>query len=410
MKTIKKSLLTLLVILILIPFSALADLTVTFIDVGQGDAALIKADGKNMLIDAGPNESKDALLTSLTASGIDRVDILVGTHPHEDHFGGMDDVLAKYPVGSIWMPKIAAETQTFENLLLSIKGKGLKITAPAPGTVFKLGEAEITVLAPSGKSYDELNDYSIVLHVKYGNTSFLFTGDTETPVEDELLAQSGYVDADVLKVGHHGSNSSTFKAFLDAVSPRWAVISCGKDNTYDHPHAETLARLQAANATILRTDMNGSITFTSDGKEITLKEEPTVGRTNTGSVNVRESASTKSKKVASLKEGILVKIIGKTTVGAETWYNIDTDSKTGYIRSDLLTILSADEAAAALATTPVPKTDSDSDGQKYIGNKNSKVFHLESCGTLPAPKNQVYFSSRDYAIAKGYRPCKNCNP
>jgi competence protein ComEC len=400
----------LLLALILIPCSALAVLTVTFFDVGQGDSALIQADGKSMLIDAGPDECSDKLLSYLSDLGIKQIDILVGTHPHEDHIGGMDDVLAKYSVSDIWMPKAAAETQTFEDLLLTIQGKGLKIAAPAPGSVHALGNAKVTVLTPISQAYDDLNNYSIVLRIDYGDKSFLFTGDSEALSEQELLNSGSDLDADVLKVGHHGSNTATSQAFLDAVSPDWAVISCGKDNTYGHPHTETLTKLQAAGASILRTDLDGTITIISDGKALRRQQEASAGRTNTGSVNVRASASKNAKKVATLKEGTLVSIVGSTIVSNETWYQVEAGGKGGYIRGDLLTILSAEESAIIAAATPTPKPESDGSGTKYIGNKNSKVFHLPTCHTLPAAKNQVYFSSRDYAIAKGYRPCKNCDP
>lgn len=400
----------LLFTIFLIPFSALADLSATFFDVGQGDSALIQADGENMLIDAGPDDSADRLLFYLSESGIKQIDILVGTHPHEDHIGGMDDVLAKYSVGSIWMPMAAADTQAFEDLLLAIKDKGLKINTPGLGSTYTFGNGKITVLAPINQAYDDLNDYSIVLRIDYGDRSMLFTGDAGELSEQEILNSDANLDADVLKGGHHGSNTATSQAFLDAVSPLWTVISCGKDDSFGSQHAEALARLKTAGTSILRTDLDGTITFISDGKALQRKGEAPVGRTNTGSVIVWETASTKAKKVTTLKQGALVTIIGSTIVSDKIWYQIDAGGKQGYIRGDFLDTLPAKEAEAALAAAPSPKPETDAGGTRYIGNKNTKVFHLPTCHNLPAAKNQVYFGSRDDAIANGYRPCKNCNP
>ncbi len=411
MRSLKRNILVLIIALVFVPIIATADMSVTFFDVGQGDSALVQADGQNMLIDAGPNESSDALLSYLAASGINKLDIVIGTHPHEDHIGGMADVIAKYPVGSIWMPKAMSETQTFEGLLLAIQAKGLKVTAPTPGTKYDLGNAKITVLAPISQTYDDLNNYSIVLRIDYGETSFLFMGDAETLVENELLQSKSNVDADVLKVAHHGSDTSSSDAFLAAVTPSWAIISCGEGNDYGHPHAETLARLKAAGTTILRIDLDGTITFTSDGSALKRLKETLVARTNTGSVNVRDSASTKAKKVTTLKEGALVTIVDSSVVSGVTWYQVEVSGASGYIRGDLLTILSVAEASEVLSATPTPKPEKSTGGSsRYIGNKNSKIFHRPSCSTLPAEKNRVYFNSRSAAIDAGYRPCKNCDP
>jgi competence protein ComEC len=407
----KHWLIALLLVLIIMPCAAFADLSATFFDVGQGDAALIQADGKTMLIDAGPEKSADTLLGYLSNLGIKQIDILVGTHPHEDHIGGMVDVLTNYVVSEIWMPKAQSDTKTFEDLLLTIQNKGLKITAPTPESTYTLGNAKITVLAPIGQVYEDLNNYTIVLRIDYGDTSILFAGDAEELAESEILQSSADVNVDILKVGHHGSNTATSQAFLDAVSPEWAVISCGKDNPYGHPNSETLERLQASGATILRTDLDGTITFTTDGKSLLRYQNASTGRTNSGSVNIRASASKNAKKVTTLKEGELVSIVGSTIVSGVTWYQVEAGGKAGYIRGDLITILSTDEAAEALSATPTPKPEKNTSGSHlYIGNKNSKIFHLASCRTLPAEKNRVYFSTREEAINAGYRPCKNCNP
>lgn len=395
---------------ILLPLFACADLTVSYIDVGQGDAALVQCDGRNMLIDAGTNASTDALLSYLSDVGATSYDLVVGTHPHEDHIGGLDRVIEQYDVANVWMPRVQADTRTFEDVLLAIRDKGLKITSPVPGSRFKLGGATVTAFAPVGSAYEETNDYSIVLRIDYGSTSFLFTGDAEAVSEQEMLASGVNLKANVLKVGHHGSSSSTSDAFLDAVSPEYAVISCGKDNSYGHPHSATVSKLESHNIDILRTDESGTIWITSDGEHVTVDGIETGmagypnGKTNAKAVNVRSTPSTKGKKVISLDKGTVVEIVSETTGNdGKTWYQIKTpDGKDGYIRSDLLDDTNEE------ATKPEEKKEAS--GDKYIGNKNTKKFHRPSCGSLPAPKNQVYFDSRDYAISKGYDPCKKCNP
>lgn len=244
-------------LILLLPVVAWADLTVSYIDVGQGDAALVQCDGHNMLVDAGTNASTERLLSYLDGIGATSYDLVVGTHPHEDHIGGLDKVVEQFDVANVWMPRVQADTRTFEDVLLAIKAKGLRITSPAPRDTFELGGATVTALAPIGSSYAETNDYSIVLRIDYGGTSFLFTGDAEETSENEMLAAGAHLKADVLKVGHHGSRSSTTDMFLDTTDPGYAVISCGADNSYGHPHAETLQKLDAKGIRILRTDRRG---------------------------------------------------------------------------------------------------------------------------------------------------------
>jgi competence protein ComEC len=409
MRNIARNCIVLFIVLLMIPFTALADISATFYDVGQGDAALIQADGKCMLIDAGPDKSAEALLSYLYASGIKKIDILASTHPDEDHIGGMDEVLLEYDVGAIWMSKVSSDTQTYENLILTIQDKGLNITVPEPGTAYKLGDADIAVLPPLNQANEDTNNSSIMLRITYGKTSFLFVGDAETPVEEELLGRENNIDADVLEIGHHGSKTSTSEAFLSAVSPQWAVISCSRDNSYGFPNADTITKLSNAKAVVLRTDTDGTITFLSDGKILQRKITST-GLTNAGSVNVRATASAEAKKVVELKKSAAVSITGSTIASGVLWYQVIASGKTGYIRGDLINILT-DEVAAAPAVNPTPKPQKNTVGSsQYIGNKNSRIFHRPSCQTLPAEKNQVNFSSRDAAVNAGYRPCKNCDP
>lgn len=248
-----------------------ADLEVHFIDVGQADSILIKMPtGENMLIDAGNNGDSELMDKYLKAQGVQTIDIAVGTHPHEDHIGSLDTVINNFNVEKVYMPKYAHTTKTFEDVLLAIKNKGLKISTPVPGSTFNLGEAKFSILAPNGDNYKSINDYSIVLRMEYGSNSFLFTGDSEVLSEKEILEKDYNVQADVLKVAHHGSTTSTSDEFLNAVSPKYAIISCGEDNDYGHPHKEIVAKLDKKGIKILRTDELGTIVINSDGVSLTL--------------------------------------------------------------------------------------------------------------------------------------------
>jgi len=246
---------------------------VTFLDVGQADAITIQSGDSTMLIDAGGNSTADSLVKTLQTMGFNKFDVVIGTHPHEDHIGGLDAVINQFEIGTIYMPKVTATTKTFEDVIEAIEDKGLSVTTPVPGTSFNLGQAVCTLLAPNSQSYEDLNNYSIVIRIQYNQNCFLFMGDAETDSEKEILAKDFSVKADVLKVGHHGSSSSTSGSFLSSVNPQFAVIMVGKDNDYGHPHQETLDKLNSAGIGIYRTDLNGTITFTSDGTNLQVSTE-----------------------------------------------------------------------------------------------------------------------------------------
>lgn len=245
-------------------------LTVHFIDVGQADSILITMKDAAMLIDAGNNEDSQLVVDYIKDRGITALDYVVATHPHEDHIGGMDAVINAFEVKSIIMPRVESTTKTFEDVLEAISNKGLKVTPPVPGTKYPLGEAEFTILAPNSEAYEDTNDYSVVIKLQYGATSFLFTGDAGFESEEEMLEKGYDLRADLLKVAHHGSRYSTSMEFLEAVQPKIAVISVGEDNDYGHPAPETLQRLRQAGAEIYRTDESGTIIATSDGKAIEM--------------------------------------------------------------------------------------------------------------------------------------------
>ncbi|MFL0197563.1 ComEC/Rec2 family competence protein [Clostridium sp. WILCCON 0269] len=243
--------------------------TVHYIDIGQGDSELIQVNGKNLLIDAGPNKNTHKLISYLNHENIKTLDYVIATHPDEDHIGGMSSVIKKYDIDKFYAPRKIVNTKTFENMIDELKSKNMKIDVPKPGTQLNLGKnTTAEILAPNSTKYEDTNNYSVVLKISYGNTKFLFTGDAEKLSEREILDKNYDVSADVLKIGHHGSSTSTTDEFLDKVSPKIAIISCGRDNSYGHPHKETLKKLKKRNIRIYRTDIDGSIVLISNGKSI----------------------------------------------------------------------------------------------------------------------------------------------
>ena len=245
-------------------------LKVHYINVGQGDSILIQQGSKNMLIDTGTNASTNSLMAYLQSLNIKKIDVLVLTHPHEDHIGGADAVIKAFDIKTLYMNKVTTTTKTYKDVINAMISKGLKPTAPNAGDSFKLGSENCTILSPINTDYKDLNTYSIVIKLVYGNNKFLFTGDAQASNEEDMINKGYDLSADVLKVGHHGSDTSTTDAFLSKVNPKYAVISCGKDNDYGHPHKSTMDKLQAKGVSVYRTDESGTIVCTSNGKKISF--------------------------------------------------------------------------------------------------------------------------------------------
>lgn len=253
------------------------NLIIDYIDVGQGDSILIRQGEHAMLIDGGTSECKDDLLEYLKSKNITKFDYIIGTHPHEDHIGSLDDVVNAFDFDTILFPDVSSAkvtTKTFENLVLAVANKNMKFTTPISGKEYSLGEAKFNILAPSSSNYQSLNNYSIVIKLNYGENSFMFTGDAETLSETEILNSYDDLHADVLKLGHHGSTTSSSKNFLNAVNPKYAVISVGKDNVYNHPTKTTMDKMIELNIPVYRTDELGTIECISDGKNITFNTKP----------------------------------------------------------------------------------------------------------------------------------------
>lgn len=338
------------------PAPVTGTLKVHFIDVGQADAILIQApSGKSMLIDAGNNGDGSAVVGYVKDQGISKLDIVVGTHPHEDHIGGLDTVINSLDIGQVVMPAKTHTTTTFKDVLTAVQGKGLKITAAKPGVSLDLGSGVSTnVIAPIGSSYEDLNSFSAVIRLAFGNTSFLFTGDAESDSEADMVSSGAALSSTVLKVGHHGSTSSSSSGFLNKVKPTYTVIMVGKGNDYGHPHQETLTKLSNIGAKVFRTDLNGTIIATSDGSKVTFNTQPTEVKASTPA-----------------------------------------------------------PAAPAPAAPPAPKPDptpvkpSDNQSVTVYKTETGSKYHKDKCSSLS--KSKIPISLKD-AQAQNLGPCSKCNP
>ncbi|MBZ9636554.1 ComEC/Rec2 family competence protein [Clostridium sp. FP1] len=237
-----------------------------FIDVGQGDCTLIQVNNKNLLIDSGTSDSSRKVIRYLKKNKITKLDYLIATHPHEDHIGGMASVIKTFKVDEFYAPKVTSDTQAFVDMIRALKNKGLKIKIAKPNITLDLGPSvTCLMLSPSKTTYKDTNNYSCAIKISYKNSTYLFTGDIEKLSEDEILDKGYDLSAEVLKVAHHGSHSSTTQEFLNRVSPKIAVISCGAYNSYGHPNSETLDKLKKLNCIIYRTDLEQNIVLISDG-------------------------------------------------------------------------------------------------------------------------------------------------
>ena len=309
------------------------ELAVHFIDVGQADCTLLVSQGEAMLIDAGNQPDDDLIIDYLYDLGIDELKYVIFTHPHEDHIGSGEALLDYFDIGKIFM--LDEYDDGIEGYLKrAIDAAGIDTQAPYPGDTAQLGECLITFVGPY-EDYKDANDDSICAKVTHGQRSFLFTGDAGSSPEKVMVAAGNDLEADVFQAGHHGSSTSNSYIFLKAVNPEYAVISCGEDNMYGHPHDEALSRFNDVGAEIFRTDEQGTVIAISDGENITFNCE------------------------------------GKKPTRPHT-----------------------DEQEEA----------------KYIGNINSKKYHLPTCGGLPDEKNRTYFMSIEAAEDAGYDPCGNCRP
>ena len=329
-----------------------------FIDVGQADAALVLCDGHSMLIDGGNADDSSLIYTYLKNNKISSLDCIVCSHAHEDHVGGLPGALNYATVSTAYCSTTNYDSNAFSSFVKYLNEQDVELTVPEAGDEFELGSAMVTFVGPVEAGSD-LNNSSLVVRIVYGDTSFLFTGDAEREEEQSILNSSAALSSTVLKVGHHGSDSSTTYPFLREVMPKYAVISVGEGNPYGHPADNTLSRLRDADVTVYRTDLQGDIICSSDGKEVSFSVE----------------------------------------------HNSDADTLAPPKSSDRST-------GAPTAPEPTSAVEEPA-GTAYILNKNTKKFHYPSCSSVKKMKESnklSYTGTRDEVIAMGYKPCGNCHP
>lgn len=333
--------------------SAVDLLTVHFLDVGQADAAILQCGDVSIMIDGGNSADSSLVYAYLSrALGLEHVDVIVATHPHEDHVGGLSGALEACTVGSVYSPLTDYDSKAFDSFLQYTTRQNVPITVPSPGERIELGDLILEFLSPV-RTYEDINDNSLVVRVLHGQNAFLFAGDAQWDAEHDMIDAGYDLRADVLKVGHHGSDTSSSYVFLREVMPTYAVISVGEGNAYGHPTEAVLSRLRDIGAMLYRTDLQGTITCISDGDTLSFS---TQRRCDAGAL----------------------------------WLAADT----------LASVKPGNMSAAA------PQTSS------YIGNRNTGKFHYADCSSVNDMKdsNQVSFDSRESAISQGYVPCKRCNP
>ncbi len=333
-----------------------AEMQVHFIDVGQADASLITCDGHAMLIDGGDSESSNLIYTYLKKLNVNHLDYIIGSHPDADHIGGLAGALNYAKADTAFCSVTEHDSRAFNSFVKYLGYQGKSIAVPALGSEYTLGEAKFKIVGPVKKA-DDTNDNSLVIKLTHGSNTFLFTGDAENAEESDIVASGENITSTVLKVPHHGSSTSSSAAFVNAVAPKYAVISVGVNNSYGHPGDDVVQRLESSGAKIYRTDLNGDIICTSDGQNLSFTTEK------------------------------------NAAAGSNSTNN--------------------NSAATAVGNSNVTNDTSVSVAAEYILNTNTKKFHYPDCNSVKKMKDknkQAFNGTRDEAIANGYSPCGNCHP
>lgn len=362
---------------------------VHFIDVGQGDATLIKCGEHAMLIDAGDDSKGTAVQNYLKKQKVEKLDYLILTHPDADHIGGAPTIITKFEIKKVFVSNYEKDNKSYQKLIQALDDKDVNYLTPRVGWRYYLGTALITILAPN-KEYDNPNDASVSLIIKNGDNKFLFSGDAGEDAEKDILDNEIDISADVYHVAHHGSKTSTSKDFFKAINPDYAVISCAEGNSYGHPHAETLNILRTNGVKVYRTDEAGSIVATADGNQITFSvpaSETWKAGEPTGSTGNTNSAKSSSVKTTQSPDG-------KTTQ-----------------QSDTKAAQSSNKEVTSEVKESAPETSASNTTElTYVLNVKTMKFHKPSCNSLPTANRKDTSESRESIIAQGYVPCKKCNP
>lgn len=333
------------------------ELTVTFLDVGEGNAVLVEQDGAYMLIDGGDREYASFVVSYLKDAGVEELEYVISSHYDADHLNGVVGALNVFPCQTLLAADYTTDTKIYESFCEVVKDRDIELVYPDMGDEYSFGEATFTIVCPDAYDYDEANDNSIGIRLSYGDTSFLICGDAGSNVEKIMLSSGLRLDSDVYLASHHGSEYSSSYEFLQAVRPQIVVISVGADNSYGHPTKRVLDDIAAVGADVYRTDELGTIRIISDGSTLTVDKDQTVYESD----NLSE---------------------------AETNQNIVSEQ--------------------SVADTDVNVAECD-----YIINQNTKKFHLPGCSSAEdiSQKNRTEFiGDRDELLAAGYEPCKRCNP
>ena len=388
-------------------------LYVTYINVGQGDSILIKVDDCDILIDAGTSSYGSTVSNYLKNQKVDDLELVINTHPDADHCGGLTQVFKDHVVEQVWISKDTSKnTAAYKNFVSAISSEGLTAKKPNAGTVYTYGYLTLTVIYSEVVSGDS-NNSSIVVMLEYGSFKFLFTGDVGQAAEPSLISSGYDLKCDVLKVGHHGSKYSSTTAFLNKVKAEYGVICVGANNTYGHPTSEALNRLSAAGTTVYRTDKNGDVKFSTDGNTLYL---PNGGTDTTGSGSGLPSSggstSGGSTSGGSTSGG---STSGGSTSGSSSTSNIfigNTETKVFHLPTcSNLPAASKQNVmynywwiVNIAGYTPCGRCLKNySTGTTYIANATSKVYHVSTCSYLPSSSNRVYITS-----TSGYTPCGHC--
>ena len=375
--------------------SIIEDMEIHFIDVGQGDSTLIKCGNQSMLIDAADDSKGTAIQNYLKKQGIEKLDYLILTHPDADHIGGAPVIITKLDIDTVFMSDFEKDNETYRKLIQSLDDKRLKWSTPEVGSTYPLGTGTITIIGPN-QTYDDPNNASVSLLVQNGNQSVIFTGDAEETAEEDILNNGINIDVDIYHVGHHGSKTSSLEAFLDAITPTYAMVSCLEGNSYGHPHAQTLNNLRARGVQVFRTDEQGSIIATLSEDNINWNAAPSetwqAGEPTNSSSPVQEVPKQEESKHQD-------PVVEAPVVEAPV------------VEAPVVEAPAVEEPVVEVPVVEEPSIEEPvSNTLTYILNTKTKKFHNSGCSYLPTTNRSDSTLSRDEIINNGYVPCKRCSP